>query len=119
MSLSTDAALVFAPGYFYAADMLRNSKILTGLAIVLFLSVAGSIQAGLDPKADDTMKTVLSRQTGQTVELRLKSGEKISGKVALVGASLVHLTPLTGAEFYEAVVLLDDVAAVVAREKTK
>jgi hypothetical protein len=75
--------------------------------------------AGLDPKADDTVKSVLARQVGQTVELRLKNGEKIAGKVELVGKDLVQLTQLTGAEYYEAVVVMDDIAAVVARAKAK
>ena len=99
--------------------MLRISKIPTSLAVILFLSVAGIVQAGLDPKADDTVASVLSRQTGQMVDLRLKNGEKIGGKVELAGKSLVHLTQLAGAEFYEAVVVIDDVAAVVVRAKAK
>jgi hypothetical protein len=89
------------------------------LVAALFLAAVGSIQAGLDPKADDTVKSVLARQVGQSVELRLKNGEKIAGKVELVGKDLVQLTQLTGAEFYEAVVVIDDVAAVVARAKAK
>ncbi len=99
--------------------MLPIRKILAAATLTLCLVVAAPVQAGLDPKADDTMKSVLSRQTGQTVELRLKNGEKISGKIELVGKDLVHLTQLTGAEFYEAVVVIDDLAAVVARAKAK
>ena len=99
--------------------MSRKSKLLPALTAVLFLTAAASVFAGLDPKADDTVKSVLSRQVGQTVELRLKNGEKIAGKVEMVGKDLVQLTQLTGAEFYEAVVVMDDVAAVVARAKAK
>lgn len=99
--------------------MLPIRKILALLSLTLCLAAATPAQAGLDPKADDTVKSVLSRQTGQTVELRLKNGEKINGKIELVGKDLVHLSQLTGAEFYEAVVVLDDVAAVVARAKAK
>lgn len=97
--------------------MFPNRKILAFFSLTLCLAAATPVQAGLDPKADDSVMSVLSRQTGQTVELRLKNGEKISGKVELVGKNLAHLTQLTGAEFYEAVVVIDDVAAVVARAK--
>ena len=99
--------------------MFPNRKILAVFSLTLCLAVATTVQAGLDPKADDSVKSVLSRQTGQTVELRLKNGDKISGKVELVGKDLAHLTQLTSAEFYEAVVVIDDVAAVVARAKAK
>jgi hypothetical protein len=99
--------------------MLQKSRFLPTLVAALCLAAAGSLQAGLDPKADDTVKSVLARQVGQTVELRLKNGEKIAGKVELVGKDLVQLTQLTGAEFFEAVVVMDDVAAVVARAKAK
>lgn len=94
-------------------------KILAATTLTLCLMAATPAQAGLDPKADDTMKSVLSRQTGQTIELRLKNGEKIGGKVELIGKDLVHLTQLTGAEFFEAVIVIDDVAAVVVRAKAK
>ncbi len=99
--------------------MLPIRKILALLSLTLCLATATPAQAGLDPKADDTVKTILSRQTGQMIELRLKNGEKLSGKVDSVGKDLVHLTQLTGAEFYEAVVVIEDVAAVVARAKAK
>ena len=65
--------------------------------------------------ADDTAASVLKRQAGQRVELRLKSGEKIAGKVEAVGDKTVHLSALTGQDFFDAVVLLEDVSAVVIR----
>ena len=99
--------------------MSRKPSFFPSLVAALFLMSAGSLLAGLDPKADDTVKSVLARQVGQTVELRLKNGEKIAGKVEMVGKDLVQLTQLTGAEFYEAVIVMDDVAAVVARAKAK
>jgi hypothetical protein len=99
--------------------MLRHPKLVSLLTALTLLATTASVRAGLDPKSDDTVKSVLSRQVGQTVELRLKNGEKIAGKVEMVGKDLVQLTQLTGAEFYEAVIVIDDVAAVVARAKAK
>jgi hypothetical protein len=63
------------------------------------------------------MASILRRQNGQVVELRLVSGEKIGGKVEKVGENLVYLTQLTGQEFFEAVVDLESVSAVVVRAK--
>jgi 16S rRNA U1498 N3-methylase RsmE len=90
---------------------------------LLILSVAFATSAFADGKVDfkqdDTTATVLKRQEGQRVELRLKSGEKISGKVAAIGLKSVHLSALTGQEMFDAVINLDDISAVLIRTATK
>ena len=63
----------------------------------------------------DTVATAVSRQVGQRVELRLKSGDKLVGKLEAVGDKAVHLSALTGQEFFDAVVALDDISAVIVR----
>lgn len=95
-----------------------KSRILI-LAIVSALTVQSAIAAGLDYKPGDTTKSALERQSNQQVELHLKNGEKISGKVGHVSDKSVHLTALTGQEFYEAIVVLDDISAVVVRAASK
>ena len=60
---------------------------------------------------------ILQKNVGQVVELRMKSGEKIGGKVEKVGDKLVHLSQLTGAEFFDAAVDSTDIAAVIVRTK--
>lgn len=82
---------------------------------LIALIAAFNFTAFAEPGKDDSQATVLQSRVGQQVELRLKSGEKISGKVALVGSQLVHLTTLTGMELFEATVTLSDVSAVVVR----
>jgi hypothetical protein len=72
---------------------------------------------GLDIQPNDTIQSVLQRQVGQTVELRMKSGEKIGGKLEKANEKLVHLTQLTGVEYFEAAVAVEDIAAVVVRAK--
>jgi hypothetical protein len=74
-------------------------------------------QAKLDFEPGDAVRAVIERNAGQVLELRLKSGEKIGGKVEKVGEKMVHLSQLSGAEFFDAVVALDDVSAVVIRTK--
>lgn len=76
-------------------------------------------QSKIDLQASDTVLSILQKNTGQTVELRMKSGEKIGGKVEKVGDKLVHLSQLTGAEFFDAAVDTSDVAAVIVRTKSK
>ena len=63
----------------------------------------------------DTVASILKKQTGQKVELRMKSGEKLGGKVEAVGEKAVHLSALTGQDFFDAVVLIEDISAVLVR----
>jgi hypothetical protein len=74
-------------------------------------------QTKIDLQASDTILSILQKNTEQTVELRMKSGEKIGGKVKKVGDKLVHLSELTGAEFSDAAIDTSDVAAVIVRIK--
>ena len=78
-----------------------------------------SAQSKIDLQPSDTIISILQRNTGQTVELRMKSGEKIGGKVEKVGDKLVHLSQLTGAEFFDAAIDTADISAVVVRIKSK
>ena len=58
---------------------------------------------------------ILQGNAGKSVELHLRSGEKMGGKVAQVTDSVVHLSNLTGAEYFDAFVDIKDVSAVVVR----
>ena len=92
------------------------------LVLAITLAFVGSqvfAQSKIDLQPNDTIISVLQRNTGQTVELRMKSGEKIAGKVEKVGDKLVHLSQLTGAEFFDAAVDTADVAAVIVRARSK
>lgn len=94
----------------------------SSLVIVLTLALGYCqlfAQSKIDLQASDTILSVLQKNAGQTVELRMKSGEKIGGKVEKVGDKLVHLSQLTGAEFFDAAVDTSDVAAVIVRTKSK
>jgi len=92
------------------------------LLIAAILALACSCvfaQGKIDLQTADTILSILQKNIGQTVELRMKSGEKIGGKVEKIGDKLVHLSQLTGAEFFDAAVDTADVAAVVVRTKSK
>ena len=64
-------------------------KSLRILAIVTAIA-----DTALNPSEDTSQASMLQTRTGQSVELRLKSGEKISGKIAFVGQQVVHLDEL-------------------------
>lgn len=75
-------------------------------------------QSPLELQSNDTMHAVLEREVGKPVELRLKSGEKIAGKLQKVSGSLAHLAQLTDATFYDAAVDIESVAAMVVRARS-
>jgi hypothetical protein len=103
----------------WAEDMIMKRSSLL-IAFILALTCCGlPAQSKIDLQASDTILSILQKNTGQNVELRLKSGEKVGGKVEKVGDKLVHLSQLTGAEFYDAAVDTSDVAAVIVRAKSK
>ncbi|HYJ04381.1 MAG TPA: hypothetical protein VEX43_04565 [Chthoniobacterales bacterium] len=87
--------------------------------ILVFICANLFAQSKIDLQTGDTILSILQKNTGQTVELRMKSGDKIGGKVEKVGDKLVHLSQLTGAEFFDAAVDSEEVAAVVLRTKSK
>jgi len=60
-----------------------------------------------------TIKDVLSESLGKRVIVRLESGENLEGTVGKVGDSVVHIAKLSGRDFYDAVVRIDRISAVV------
>ena len=62
-----------------------------------------------------TVVSLLQGSAGKSVELHLRSGEKMGGKVAQVTDNVVHLSNLTGAEYFDAFIDVKDVSAVVVR----
>lgn len=92
------------------------------LLLTAVIALAGSnisAQTKIELQPNDTILSILQKNTGLTVELRLKSGEKIGGKVEKTGDKLVYLSSLTGAEFFDALVDIGDISAVVVRMKSK
>ena len=87
-------------------------------ALILAFACSNLLAQGkIDLQTGDTILGILQKNVGQVVELRMKSGEKIGGKLEKVGDKLVHLSQLTGAEFFDAAVEAADVSAVVVRTK--
>ena len=76
-------------------------------------SLPAQEKVSLQPNA--TVLSILQASAGKAVELHLRSGEKVGGKVGQVTDNLVFLSNLTGAEFYNAFVDVKNVSAVVVR----
>jgi len=65
----------------------------------------------------DAIKVSLERQGGKRVRLRLVSGGDVEGTVVSVGTAAVHVARLAGMDFFDGVVRLDQIAAVIVRAR--
>ena len=89
------------------------------LLLVTIVAVGSSCSVFAQEKtalqANATVASLLAGSAGKSVELHLRSGEKMGGKIAQVTDSVVHLSNLIGAEYFDAFVDVKDVSAVVVR----
>ena len=94
---------------------MKRYSLLLGIIItgVACSSLLAQERAALQPNA--TVLSILQGSAGKAVELHLRSGEKVGGKVGQVTDNIVYLSHLTGAEFYDAFVDVKDISAVVVR----
>lgn len=99
---------------------MKIKHIVSGMLLIaglLTISVpkASAEEAKFELKANETMREVLAERTGKRATLRMQSGEDLEGTIILVGNGLVHLTKLAGKDFYDAVVNIDRISAVIVR----
>jgi hypothetical protein len=93
--------------------MKHYSLLLVVILAVTCSSLIAEEKSALQPNA--TVISLLQGSAGKSVELHLRSGEKMGGKVAQVTDNVVHLSNLTGAEYFDAFVDVKDISAVVVR----
>jgi hypothetical protein len=85
------------------------------LVLVTVLAAAPVSAAPLTVNKSDTTASVLAGQKGNRVTVRLQSGEELSGKVITVGDNVVQLGELAGKEFFDAVIPIGAIQAVIVR----
>lgn len=109
---------------------MRHREGRTGLSlVVLVLWLLGGAFVGVPsvPAEDstvelnspDVLRQLLEQQVGKRVKIKLLSGQDLDGKVAKVWTQAVLLSELSGMEFFDATLRLDQVAAVVVKVRTK
>jgi hypothetical protein len=102
-------------------EITQNELIMKRYSLVVAIIITAVIcassfaqdKASLQPNA--TVVSLLQGSAGKSVELHLRSGEKMGGKIAQVTDNIVHLSNLTGAEYFDAFVDVKDISAVVVR----
>ena len=98
---------------------------LSGGLAVLTLVVASYLpptaalaqDAKLEVRSADTVKSVLERMVGKRVSVVLTTGPELSGVVTSVGDKVVLLSELTGREFFDGVVSIDQIGAVIVKTR--
>ena len=81
------------------------------------LACAAPAAAQFQVGAGDTVESVLRAQKDKRVTLRLRSNQEISGVVRMSNNKVVHIGAVTGREFFDAVVPLEAIDAVLIRTK--
>ena len=107
--------LANGPGITQNELIMKCHSLLVAIIITTVICANSFAQdkASLQPNA--TVVSLLQGSAGKSVELHLRSGEKMGGKIAQVTDNIVHLSNLTGAEYFDAFVDVKDISAVVVR----
>jgi preprotein translocase subunit YajC len=73
----------------------------------------------IDLNSPEAIRHTLEQQAVKRVKLKLISGQDLEGKVSKVGSQAVVITELSGMEFFDATVRVDQIASVIVRVRTK
>ena len=79
------------------------------------MRLSAQAPAQIDLNAGSPIKLTLDDHVNKRVRLKLISGQDIEGQVTRVGTQAVYVTQLTGMDFFNATVRMDQIAAVIAR----
>ena len=95
-----------------------NRFAMTLLMVVCTSMPAFAVDQRLVTTAENPIQKSLEKIVGQSVTLKLGSGQEVSGIVAKVGPEAVQLTQLQGKEFFDALVPLEKIDALLVRAKS-
>ena len=112
-ALSGNCNLSICP---YKENTMKKSMLALLLTPMLLFPITLHAE-GLSITGEDTVQSVLSANQGKRVIVRLVSGGELTGKVGTVNSNVVHLIELSGREFFDAVVSLGQVEAVIIRTR--
>ena len=84
---------------------------------VLCLAIANASAQVVTVAPTDTIQSIVSAQKGTRVTLRMRSGQELTGTLRQSTDRLVVIGELTGREFFDAVVPIDAIEAVIVRTK--
>ena len=87
------------------------------LLLAALLAVPPAFAQELKVASTATVESLVTAQKGKRITVRTRSGQELTGVVREVTPRFVHIGALAGREFFDAVVSLDSVEAVIVRTK--
>ena len=87
------------------------------LLLAAVLAIQPALAQELKLASAATVESLITAQKGKRITVRTRSGQELTGVVREVTPRFVQLGALSGREFFDAVVALDSVEAVIVRTK--
>lgn len=97
----------------------RSRWFCVGLLLLCLPSPMFAEEQTLTTQGAQPLHDTLKAKVGTRVSLQLVGGQEVNGKIVAVGEQAVHLSELTGKEFYDALIRLDHISALVLRVRDK
>ena len=96
-------------------------RVMMGLVVAVFLIAFQSTVAAqekIELRQDIGIKEALIQFTGKRVSVTLDSGTAYEGILTKVGDHLIHISRLTGKEYFDALLRIEKISALVVRTKS-
>jgi ABC-type phosphate/phosphonate transport system substrate-binding protein len=94
-------------------NMIR-ALVVTLFCLAVYAPGLSAQEKGYELKsATATVKDILSENLGKRVIVRMDTGDNLEGTVNKVGDSVAHISKISGREYYDAVVRIDKISAVI------
>ena len=106
-------------GRLFSSRMIVALFVVAIDAAATLRSVPSAQESQVNLSSAEVMRLALNDQVGKRVRLKLASGQDLEGQVARVGTHGVVLSALTGQEFFNATVSVEQIAAVIVRAPGK
>jgi hypothetical protein len=98
---------------------LHRLAVISVLLLFPFLASADDKKNKFLISPQDNIKSILEKEIDLPVIVKLKSGADVSGTVVRVGSGVVQIAELSGMTYYDAVVKLDDISAVLFKVRKR
>jgi hypothetical protein len=118
--MHTGIELNFLPGGIVPMKNMMSALVIVLFCMAVYAPGLAAQEQGYELKsAAATVKDILSEHIGKRVIVRMDGGDNLEGTVTKVGDSLVHITKISGRDFYDATVRIDKISAVLFKVRSK
>ena len=101
---------------------MRTRKMIAAIFVVICFMFSQNLlaqEARFELKKDYGIKEILASYEGKRVAIRLDGGEELEGIVTRVGDHLIHISKLSKRDFYDAVIRIEKINAVIMRVRDR